>query len=117
MKVRYNGFTYTVGEGFRNIFKNTKSSITSIRIGYGITSIGSNSFKSEYERLKPNDKEGIVEFLCSDLFKGIGEKKANNLLLYFKTVAKIKNATPEDLGRVPGISKKDAQKIFEHFKR
>jgi cell division protein FtsX len=30
MKVRYNGFTYTVGEGFRNIFKNTKSSITSI---------------------------------------------------------------------------------------
>ena len=28
--MRYNGFTYTVGEGFRNIFKNTKSSITSI---------------------------------------------------------------------------------------
>ena len=49
--------------------------------------------------------------------EGIGEKKAANLLLNFKTVAKIKNATPEDLGRVPGISKKDAQRIYEHFKR
>lgn len=28
--MRYNGFAYMVGEGFRNMFKNTKSSITSI---------------------------------------------------------------------------------------
>lgn len=35
---------------------------------------------TEYERLKPNDKEGIVEFLCSDLFKGIGEKLARNIV-------------------------------------
>ncbi len=49
--------------------------------------------------------------------EGIGEKKASNLLLNFKTVAKIKNATPEELGRVPGVSKKDAQNIYEHFKR
>ena len=35
---------------------------------------------AEYERLKPNDKEGIVEFLCSDLFKGIGEKLARNIV-------------------------------------
>ena len=34
----------------------------------------------EYERLKPNDKEGIIEFLCSDLFKGIGEKLARNIV-------------------------------------
>ena len=49
--------------------------------------------------------------------EGIGEKKATNLLLHFKTVAKIKSATPEDLGRVPGINKNDAQRIYEHFKR
>lgn len=49
--------------------------------------------------------------------EGIGDKKASNLLVHFKTIAKIKNATPEDLGRVPGISRKDAQKIYEHFKR
>ena len=35
---------------------------------------------TEYERLKPNDKEGIIEFLCSDLFKGIGEKLARNIV-------------------------------------
>lgn len=30
----------------------------------------------ESERIKPEDKDGIVEFLSSDLFKGIGEKMA-----------------------------------------
>ena len=35
---------------------------------------------TEYERLKPNDKEGIIEFLCSDLFKGIGEKLARSIV-------------------------------------
>ena len=30
----------------------------------------------EAERVKPDDKDGIVEFLSSDLFKGIGEKMA-----------------------------------------
>jgi exodeoxyribonuclease V alpha subunit len=31
---------------------------------------------SEYERVQPEDKDGIVEFLSSDLFKGLGEKTA-----------------------------------------
>jgi len=35
---------------------------------------------TEYERLKPNDIEGIVQFLSSDLFKGIGEKIARNIV-------------------------------------
>ena len=30
----------------------------------------------ESERIKPDDKDGIVEFLSSDLFRGIGEKMA-----------------------------------------
>ena len=34
----------------------------------------------EYERLKPEDKDGIVEFLSSDLFPGIGEKMANKIV-------------------------------------
>ena len=33
-----------------------------------------------YERVKPEDKDGIVEFLCSDLFKGVGEKLATNVV-------------------------------------
>ena len=31
---------------------------------------------TEYEKVKPEDKDGIVEFLASDLFKGVGEKLA-----------------------------------------
>ena len=31
---------------------------------------------SDSERIKPDDKDGIVEFLSSDLFKGVGEKLA-----------------------------------------
>ena len=34
----------------------------------------------EYERVKPEDKDGIVEFLSSDLFPGIGEKLAQKIV-------------------------------------
>ena len=34
----------------------------------------------ECERIKPEDKDGIVEFLSSDLFKGIGEKMAKKIV-------------------------------------
>lgn len=33
-----------------------------------------------YERVKPEDKDGIVEFLSSDLFKGVGEKLALSIV-------------------------------------
>ncbi len=48
--------------------------------------------------------------------EGIGEKKAAALLVNFRTLAKIKAATPEELSAVKGITKKDAQNIYEHFK-
>lgn len=32
------------------------------------------------ERIKPDDKEGIIEFLASDLFSGIGEKMAKSIV-------------------------------------
>ena len=34
----------------------------------------------EYERIKPEDKDGIIEFLSSGLFKGIGEKLATQIV-------------------------------------
>ena len=34
----------------------------------------------ESERVKPEDKDGIIEFLSSDLFKGIGEKMAEKIV-------------------------------------
>lgn len=35
---------------------------------------------SEYERVKPTDKDGVIAFLSSDLFSGIGEKIATNIV-------------------------------------
>ena len=35
---------------------------------------------SEYERVKPDDKEGIIEFLSSSLFYGIGESMAKKIV-------------------------------------
>lgn len=34
----------------------------------------------EYERLKPEDEDGLVAFLSSDLFKGVGEKLAKSIV-------------------------------------
>ncbi len=45
----------------------------------------------------------------------IGEKKAQELLQYFRSVSAIKNATKEELSFVPGVSKKLAEVIFNHF--
>ena len=35
---------------------------------------------NNYERVKPEEKDGIIEFLCSDLFNGIGEKTAKKIV-------------------------------------
>lgn len=48
---------------------------------------------------------------------GIGDKKAAALLLNFKTMANIKKATPEELSIINGITKKDAQNIYEYFNK
>ena len=37
---------------------------------------------TEYEKVKPEDKEGIIDFLSSDIFKGIGDKLAKILSKY-----------------------------------
>ncbi|MBR6564209.1 MAG: excinuclease ABC subunit UvrC, partial [Clostridia bacterium] len=47
--------------------------------------------------------------------KGIGKHKADNLLKYFKTISKIKNATKEELLQVKGINEQNAQEIVNHF--
>lgn len=44
---------------------------------------------------------------------GIGEKKAQKLLLTYKTRAQLKGATPEQLAKTAGVSLETAQKLFE----
>ncbi len=45
----------------------------------------------------------------------IGESLADNLLSQFDSIAKIANASPKELQKVPGIGKKKAENIYEIF--
>ncbi len=48
--------------------------------------------------------------------EGIGEKKAKILLKHFKTLKAISSAKIDELSEVQGISKTNAEKIYEYFK-
>ncbi len=69
---------------------------------------------SEYERIKPEGKDGIIAFLSSKLFKGVGEKLA------LKIVNKLgENALEKiledrnNLYQVKGLKKEKADSIYD----
>lgn len=66
-----------------------------------------------YEQIKPEDIDGIKLFLCSDLFKGIGEKLASSIVDTLGEDAL--NKIIEDrssLDLVPKLSTKKANEIY-----
>lgn len=72
-----------------------------------------------YERLMPEEKDGIVEFLSSNIFKGIGEKKAQKIVeMLGEDALKIILENPDNLLLVPTVTKKQAdllhQKLVEY---
>ena len=61
-----------------------------------------------YERVKPEGKNAIIEFLTSGLFKGIGEKKAKLLVdTLGDDTLKVILENPSNLILIPGITKKN----------
>jgi excinuclease ABC subunit C len=48
---------------------------------------------------------------------GIGEKRQNGLLKYFGSIEKIKEATEEELTKVPKMNRKTAQLVYHFFKK
>lgn len=73
---------------------------------------------NEYERVMPEDKDGIVEFLSSDLFTGIGEKMATSIvdILGDNTLDRILD-DPSCLLLVPKLSQKKANNLYETLKK
>ena len=68
---------------------------------------------TEYERVKPEDKEGIVQFLCSDLFHGVGEKMATAIVDRLgETALEQILDNPSCLELVPKLSYKKARHIY-----
>ncbi len=68
----------------------------------------------EYHR-KRREKKMLGSEL--EAVPGIGEKKRKALMLYFRSLEKIKKASPEELCKVNGISEKNALSIFEYFRK
>lgn len=69
-----------------------------------------------YERVKPEDKDGIIEFLSSDLFPGVGVVTAESIVntLGNSAIDKIINDYT-CLYNVPKVSKKLAKIIYENL--
>ncbi|MDR0855321.1 MAG: ATP-dependent RecD-like DNA helicase [Christensenellaceae bacterium] len=66
----------------------------------------------------PTDREGIINYLASGLFRGIGEKVAREMVAVFgaATLEVLEN-NPERLTRIKGIGKATLAKISEDFKK
>ncbi len=66
-------------------------------------------FQTEnYEVCKPVEKDAIIEFLSSDLFKGIGQAKAKKIVKVLgKDTLQIILNQPSNLLLIPSITKKD----------
>ena len=72
---------------------------------------------SSYERCKPEEKDAIVEFLTSGLFKGIGEKKAKAIVdVLGKDTLQIILDNPDNLILIPGITKTNIDTLHNKLK-
>ena len=72
---------------------------------------------NSYERCKPEEKDSIVEFLTSGLFKGIGDKKANSIVeILGKDTLKIILNQPDNLILIPGITKANIDTLHKGLK-
>ena len=70
-----------------------------------------------YERCKPEEKDSILEFLTSGLFKGIGEKKAKSIVdTLGKDTLNIILNNPDNLILIPKITEKDINILHSKLK-
>ena len=70
-----------------------------------------------YERCKPEEKDSIIEFLTSGLFKGIGEKKAKSIVETLgKDTLKVILENPDNLILIPGITKANINTLHTKLK-
>lgn len=68
----------------------------------------------KYERCMPDEKNSIVEFLSSDLFKGIGEAKAKKIEQALgKDTFKVILENPNDLILIPSITSSNAKTLHD----
>ena len=71
---------------------------------------------SKCERIKPEDKDGVIEFLSSDLFPGVGEKIATSIVETLGINAlELIMSDYTVLLNVPKLTSKKAAKIYDNL--
>ncbi len=69
---------------------------------------------SEYERVMPEEKDAIIDFLSGDLFKGVGEKTAKAIVdTLGENALSLIEENYQNLLLVPNIKEEKAKKIYE----
>ena len=67
----------------------------------------------EFMPVEPTSEEGMVRYLSSKVFKGIGEKTAQHIVNKFgKKTFKIIDISPESLSKVKGVGKKQRKSLL-----
>ena len=67
----------------------------------------------EFMPIEPTSEEGMVRYLSSKVFKGIGEKTAQHIVNKFgKNTFKIIDISPESLSKVKGVGKKQRKSLL-----
>ena len=73
---------------------------------------------SESKLIMPDTKEGLISFLSSDLFKGIGEKMATTIVSTLGNDCLNRILTePSCLNLVPKLTEKKANELLETLKK
>ncbi len=72
-------------------------------------------FQTEkYERVKPEEKDAILEFLSSSIFKGIGKRKAKKIVnVLGGDTLNVILENPSNLVLIPTITEKNAQMLHD----
>lgn len=73
---------------------------------------------SERSKILPDTRAGIISYLCSSMFNGIGPKLAEKIVDRFgDDTLKIMEIAPERLKEVPGIGEKKYDTIITSYKK
>ena len=106
----YNNKTITITGYFYDILENTNLEVMGEVVKH--VKYGMQLNVSSYKTIIPEDKNSIVKFFSSDLFKGIGEAKALKIyeILGSEAITKIK-IDPSILESVDTLSKKNIEII------
>src|SRR5699024_6731661 len=72
---------------------------------------------TSYQTVIPDTEDGLIAYLCSDLFYGVGEKTATRIVTTLgENAIDIILKHPESMDDVPGLKKDKAQKFVETLK-